>query len=47
MPSTCVVNADDLMTIPKDLLHERITVLTRSKIDSVATAIRFALDLDR
>jgi mRNA interferase MazF len=46
MATPCVVNADDILTIPKDLLRERITVLGRSKMGSVARAIRFALDLD-
>lgn len=46
MATPCVVSADDILTIPKDLLRERITVLGRSKMDLVARAIRFALDLD-
>lgn len=46
MPVPCVVNADDILTIPKTLLQERITILSREKMNQVNRAIRFALDLD-
>jgi mRNA-degrading endonuclease toxin of MazEF toxin-antitoxin module len=45
MPAACVVNADDIMTVPKDLLRERLTVLSAGKVKALAEAIRFALDL--
>ena len=47
MPEKCVVNLDDIMTIPKSLLSERITTLSRSKMALVDRAILFALDLER
>ena len=47
MPERCVVNLDDIMTIPKLLLSERITTLPRAKMALVANAILFALDLER
>ena len=47
MPEKCVVNLDDIMTIPKSLLSERITTLPRNKIAPVGKAISFALDIDR
>ena len=46
MPEECVVNVDSIMTIPKSLLTERITVLPRDKMALVNRAIFFALALD-
>ena len=45
MPADCVINADDILTIPKDLLKERITVIPHDKMSAVASAVKFALDL--
>lgn len=45
MPTRCVVNLDDILTIPKSRLTERITVLSPAKMAAVARAIVFALDL--
>ena len=45
LPARCVVNLDDLATIPKALMDERITALSREKMKAVAAAIGFALDL--
>lgn len=45
MPRDCVVNLDDILTIPKARLVERITTLSTEKIALVAKAIAFALDL--
>jgi len=47
MPEECVVNVDSIMTIPKSLLTERITVLPRDKMDLVNRAILFGLGLDQ
>jgi mRNA interferase MazF len=47
MPEKCVVNLDDIMTIPKSLLSERITTLHRNKMALVARAISFVLELER
>lgn len=46
MPVPCVVNTDDLVTIPKALLQERMSMLSRDKMSQVARAIVFALDLE-
>ena len=46
MPENCVVNVDNIMTIPKSLLTERITVLSHDKITLVNKAILYALDID-
>ena len=46
MPARCVVNLDDITTLPKVLIKERITALSPEKIKRVDEAIRFALDLD-
>lgn len=45
MPVRCVVNLDDILTIPKALLEEPITILSREKMALVSRAITFALDL--
>ena len=45
MPTSCVVNADDLQTVSKRLILNRITQLSAEKMADVARAIGFALDL--
>ena len=45
MPRHCVTNLDDIITIPKHRLGERITMLSLQKMADVARAIVFALDL--
>ena len=45
MPVKCVINADDILTIPKARLAERITTLSAEKMTAVSKAIIFALDL--
>lgn len=45
MPQQCVVNLDDILTIPKARLTGRITVLSPQKMTAVARAVIFALDL--
>jgi mRNA interferase MazF len=46
MPARCVVNLDDITTLPKVLIKQRITVLSAEKIHEIDEAIRFAPDLD-
>jgi mRNA interferase MazF len=46
MTARCVVNLDDITTLPKVLIRQRITALSTEKIQQVDQAIRFALDLD-
>lgn len=45
LPARCVVNLDDLTTIPKSLLRQRVGALSATRLVEVETAIRFALDL--
>ncbi|OGQ79845.1 MAG: hypothetical protein A3G40_11050 [Deltaproteobacteria bacterium RIFCSPLOWO2_12_FULL_57_22] len=45
MPTRCVVNLDDITTLPKSLVKQRITSLSPEKIHQIDEAIRFALDL--
>ncbi len=45
MPARCVVNLDDITTLPKSLVTQRITSLSAEKIRNIDEAIRFALDL--
>jgi mRNA interferase MazF len=46
MPARCVVNLDDIKTLPKVLITQRITALSTAKVQQVDQAIRFALELD-
>ena len=46
MPARCVVNLDDITTLPKVLIKQGVTDLWREKIRQIDAAIRFALDLD-
>jgi mRNA interferase MazF len=46
MPTRCVVNLDDITTLPKSLIKQRITSLSAEKIQKIDDAIQFALDLD-
>jgi mRNA-degrading endonuclease toxin of MazEF toxin-antitoxin module len=46
MPRECVANLDDILTVPKSLLEERITSLSPDKLAAVSEAVRFSLDLD-
>ncbi len=41
----CVANLDTIVTIRKELLVERITLLQKDKIDQIDDAIKFALGL--
>jgi len=45
MPQMCVVNLDNIITIPKASLTERITTLSHKKLTAVAKSIIFSLDL--
>ena len=45
MSAKCVVNLDNILTIPQARLGERITILSPVKMVAVAKAIAFALDL--
>jgi len=45
MPAKCAVNLDEIITIPKSLMMERITALSTEKMGAVAGAAAFALDL--
>ena len=46
MPIDCVINADNLHTVPKDRLRERILVLSGRKLFALSSALRYSLDLD-
>lgn len=45
LPKFCVVNVDNLMTIGKERLKERICSLSAEKMQALESALRFALDL--
>ena len=45
LPVECAVNLDNILTIPKSRLRQRITALPATKITAVAKAAIFALDL--
>lgn len=46
LPTECIVNLDELMTIPKAQLIRKISALSEDKIQAVNKAIKFALHLD-
>ena len=43
LPKKCAVNLDTIVTIRKDLLSERITILQNEKIVQINAALKFAL----
>ena len=45
MSTQCTVNLDNILTIPKSILTERISTLSAGKMAAVTKAIVFALDL--
>ncbi|MBN2025988.1 MAG: type II toxin-antitoxin system PemK/MazF family toxin [Actinobacteria bacterium] len=45
VPKECVVNLDNILTIPKSTLTKQITALSKEKMDLVNRAVVFALDL--
>ena len=47
LPKAGVANADEIVTIPRDVLGDRITTLSAAKSREIDAAIRFALALDR
>ncbi|MEE9203313.1 MAG: type II toxin-antitoxin system PemK/MazF family toxin, partial [Dehalococcoidia bacterium] len=44
MPAHCAVNLDDILTVPKARIAERITTLSAEQMAAVARAVVFALD---
>ena len=45
MPAQCVINLDNIITVPKSVLTGRITSLSSDKMSAAEKAIIFALDL--
>ena len=45
LPKRCVANLDTIITIRKEILRERICLLSAEKINQVNQAIKFALCL--
>ena len=46
LPHTCAANFDNLQTIPKSQIGDRITRLSLRKMQEAATAVSFALALN-
>lgn len=46
MPVDCVINTDNLHTIPKDRLRDRIIVLPEDRLFALTQALRYSLNLD-
>lgn len=46
LPHTCAVNFDNLQTVPKGQIGDRITRLSRQRMQEAAAAVSFALALD-
>jgi mRNA interferase MazF len=45
MPRSCVINTDNLVTIPKTLLEARIASLSTAKVGQLDAALQFSLGL--
>ncbi len=45
MPKNCVINCDVLITVPKSLFRNRITMLSSRKLVDIEQALKFALEL--
>lgn len=45
MPRPCVINTDNLVTIPKALLESHITSLSKTKLEQLDAALQFSLGL--
>lgn len=45
LPKVGVANADELVTIPRTTLRERIATLSRAKLEQIDAALRFSLGL--
>src|SRR5687768_3883223 len=45
LPRDCVVNCDVLLTVPKARLTTRIAKLSQGRMNSVAQALKFAMEL--
>jgi mRNA interferase MazF len=45
MPRPCVINTDNLVTIPRSLLETRIAALSATKTAQLDEALRFSLGL--
>jgi mRNA interferase MazF len=46
LPETCAANCDNLQTVPKSKIGDRIARLTARKMTEAAAAVSFALALD-
>lgn len=46
MPTDCVINTDNLHTIPRDRLRSQITTLSTENLFALGNALRFSLDLE-
>jgi mRNA interferase MazF len=46
LPRPCVINTDNLATIPKGLLVARIASLSKLKLEQLEAALRFSLGLE-
>lgn len=46
MPRSCAVNCDEVHTFRSTLIENHITILSPEKMQAVAHAVRFALDVE-
>jgi mRNA interferase MazF len=46
LPSTCAANFDNIQTVPKSNIGDRIATLTARRMKEAASAVSFALALD-
>ena len=46
LPKACAANCDNLRTVPRTVLQERISCLSPTRVPEVKRAVGFALDWD-
>lgn len=46
VPERCVANADNVATIPKTWLEERIAILADERVAEIDRALKFSMQLD-
>jgi mRNA interferase MazF len=45
VPRACVANADNITTVPKDLVREYLCTLGEGRMEDLGRAIKFALEI--
>ncbi len=46
LPERCVANADNVATVPKAWLEQRITILAQERVAELDRALRFSMQIE-